>query len=223
MCQIKIPNSLLYYIILQRTSYLNIYFHLLPVFLKKISVFFFQIRIKNKYNQDMISDYESMEDYFPQNISNILDIGCGIAGLDIHIYKKNNQPNIHLLDRTAMDSSVYYGFEQEGSYYNSLVLAKSFLVINGVREDKIFLYDLEKNTPNFSQDFFDLVISTISWGFHYPVSTYLRIVADSLKSSGVLILDIRKNTGGEQELELYFDVKPIKDYGKHIRYYCKKK
>lgn len=223
MYNIKIPNNLLYYIILQRTSYLNIYFHLLPVFLKRIIVFFFQSRIKNKYNKDMMADYQSMADYLPKEMSNILDIGCGIAGIDIHIYKENNQPNIHLLDRTAMDSSVYYGFEKEGSYYNSLILAKNFLVANGVDDDHIFVHDLEKNTPNFSNNFFDLIISTISWGFHYPVSTYLSMVADSLKNSGVLILDVRKNTGGEEELGVYFDIKPIKDYGKHIRYYCKKK
>jgi hypothetical protein len=47
---------------------------------------------------------------------------------------------------------------------------------------------------------FDIIISTYSWGFHYPVDTYLDEVASKLAPSGVLILDIRHNTPGEDFL-----------------------
>lgn len=38
----------------------------------------------------------------------------------------------------------------------------------------------------------DLVISLVSWGFHFPVSTYLDQVHDLLREGGRLILDLRK-------------------------------
>ncbi len=46
----------------------------------------------------------------------------------------------------------------------------------------------------------DLVISLISWGFHYPVATYLDRTHELLKPGGRLILDVRKGTGGLEEI-----------------------
>jgi len=42
----------------------------------------------------------------------------------------------------------------------------------------------------------DLIISLISWGFHYPVDTYLEKAYDLLNKDGILILDVRKDTNG---------------------------
>jgi hypothetical protein len=37
----------------------------------------------------------------------------------------------------------------------------------------------------------DLVLSTISWGFHYPLSTHLPQVAAKLRPGGRIIVDLR--------------------------------
>src|SRR5690606_38151004 len=50
----------------------------------------------------------------------------------------------------------------------------------------------------------DSVVSLISWGWHYPVSTYLEPVRSALPPGGRLILHIRPRTGGEEELRRYF-------------------
>lgn len=53
---------------------------------------------------------------------------------------------------------------------------------------------------------FDLIISTISWGNHYPIQTYLKQVDRVLSKRGVLILDVRNGTGGIELLETKFAV-----------------
>ena len=68
----------------------------------------------------------------------------------------------------------------------------------------------------------DFVISTISWGFHFPVSTYLKSVANVLSENGILIIDIRKDTGGENELKTEFQIEPIRIFSKYVTYRCKK-
>jgi len=45
-----------------------------------------------------------------------------------------------------------------------------------------------------------LVISTLSWGFHYPISTYIKSVFNLLNDKGLLILDLRKGETSNEEL-----------------------
>ena len=66
----------------------------------------------------------------------------------------------------------------------------------------------------------DVVISIISWGFHYPVSTYLEDVHEALVPGGVAILDIRNGTDGVAALRRRFHVEQIDgpSRGKSHRY-----
>ena len=50
----------------------------------------------------------------------------------------------------------------------------------------------------------DLVISLISWGFHYPVNIYLDRVYNLLNNSGVIIMDTKKKTNGIETLKKKF-------------------
>jgi len=50
-----------------------------------------------------------------------------------------------------------------------------------------------------------MVISIASWGFHYPLSTYLDQVEQALAPGGRLILDLRRHQGQEQELAHRFE------------------
>ena len=50
----------------------------------------------------------------------------------------------------------------------------------------------------------DLVISLISWGFHYPVAVYADQVREILRPGGRVILDVRKGTDGREQLEARF-------------------
>jgi hypothetical protein len=70
----------------------------------------------------------------------------------------------------------------------------------------------------------DLVISTISWGFHYPISLYVESVARIMSNGGVLLVDIRKGTDGLEELERQFPrLTEVVDEGeKHLVVKCVK-
>lgn len=172
--------------------------------------------IDERYFQDMSSLAETLLPYIPKTTRSILDIGCGIAGLDLFLNEKLDSPTLFLLDKTAIEDKVWYDFKQEGAFYNSLELAKETLVSNGVSADQIECLDApEDGVINLPSKSIDLVVSTISWGFHYPVATYLHSVSQILSDEGVLLLDIRKGAGGEAELEKYFTIKTIQERVKH--------
>ena len=150
------------------------------------------------YLSDMEREYRSMKEFLPDNCSRILDIGCGIAGIDIFLneHYSNRSVDFYLLDKNEIEERVYYMYEEKGAFYNSLDLAKSTLVINGVEENHVHLIEAADNNDINMDKSVDFVLSLISWGFHYPVGVYLDKVYDLLVEEGVLILDIRKNTDG---------------------------
>lgn len=231
-----IKKDLLQYILMQRTQYLKkTIIHkavakLLRVFSFsdfgsiKANILLNHNGIKNEYNTDMWSEYISIKDQLPESAENILDIGCGIGGIDIYLYKHyKNSSNIYLIDKSAIDDNLHYGFKDQGSFYNSLLLTRTFLIENNVPEERIFVQEANaENIIEFNQQF-DLIISLISWGFHYPVETYLRSAFDKLKTNGMIIIDVRKDSNGIEELKEEFkEVNIIKEFSKHFRVMVKK-
>jgi len=226
----NIKNTVLKYIIFQRTSYLpgNKIYKLLSKIAAKIDMlhkpivvlkaFLYQKNIKAAFQQDMENEYQEIKNFLPTKADHILDIGSGIAGIDIFLSRHyNHQIDIHLLDKTAVDKTIHYYFEERGSFYNSLDLAKQFLMDNQVPEDKIHLHEVNNDNSCFALKY-DLIISLISWGFHYPLSTYLTQVKSSLAEGGVLIIDIRKDSTGLEVLRRNFNkVHVIADGNKKIK------
>ena len=112
-----------------------------------------------------------------------------------------------------IEKKIWYGFKKSGAFYNSLELAKKTFELNGVNTNIIEHIDapIDGNIP-LEKESIDLVISTISWGFHYPIKTYIKSVLSLLKKKGVLIIDLRlrKNTKTElDELSKFFHVEII--------------
>ena len=158
----------------------------------------------------------------------ILDIGCGVAGIDAMLARHYAQLGKHIdfyfLDKTEINEKVYYGLEKTASYYNSLDVARNLVSANGVESKRIHTQEVS-GSPIFPGTQFDVVISLISWGFHYPVETYLNEVNTLLKPGGKLIIDIRKGTGGNKQLEAKFitTATRIADAQKHERFLIEKK
>ncbi|MFT6946110.1 MAG: SAM-dependent methyltransferase [Vicingaceae bacterium] len=175
--------------------------------------------IRSVYHNDMVSEFESIKNELPESAENVLDIGCGIAGIDILISRHyGHKVNICLLDKSTIDNDLHYGFEKRGSFYNSLALSKKVLVDNGVHEANVFVQEATNgNTINFDKKF-DLIISIISWGFHYPVEVYLDQVYSNLNTGGLLILDVRKESSGlEQLINKFGNHNIVKEFEKHFR------
>lgn len=172
-------------------------------------------KVAELYWQSIQEDYDTIKNHLP-DVFNCLDIGCGIAGIDLMLYR-NNDYDLNLLDYSKTDNDIYYGYKEKGCVYNSLELAEQFLVMNGVDKNDINLHDAGKDGISSRLRKVDVVISLISCGFHYPAMTYMRDII--LLNPKIIILDIRKGSGEIEHIRRLFkgNVTIIADYQKYER------
>ncbi len=230
--EFKVPDESLRYILLQRTAYLksNPFFRLLGIFkifgdfgYRNICVGLrsklFSSQIKKEFIKDMNEEYFAIKEHLPDEAGAILDIGCGVAGIDVLLSKHYaDNTDIYLIDKTEVESKVYYGYKKRASFYNSLQVSRRLLEINGVDKNRIHLQEAAENDEITFDREFDVVVSLFSWGYHFPVKAYLDQVYDKIRRGGILVLDVRKGTGGEGEIEEKFgNSKPLFEDKKYTR------
>lgn len=236
----KINDNALKYILLQRTELLvisnkKIYKNFLKLYSRlfkkdildvmiNFEIAFRKKGLKDDYVKRMYGEFLSFKDFIPAEIGNFMDIGCGIAVINLFISEKLNGKfgKLFLVDKTEMEKSIHYGYQDTASFYNSLDLAKETLTDNGFDANKLEVIEPAGNTINLKEKI-DMVISVIAWGFHFPVNAYLQEVHESLNENGCLIIDIRKGTNGTEELKSVFrEVTLIAEYEKYERVFCRK-
>ena len=217
MLQMIVPDEAVKYILFQRghclrfpgTFSYRVLDRILPFSIYNLVVGIegkiFGPSIKSGYKDKMSREYLSIRDSLPKTCSSILDIGCGVAGIDVLLNKHyEGKPVFCLLDKTKIERSVFYDFKSRGAFYNSLDTAKEMLIQNGISEGSVHCLEATDANEIDIHRKVDLVISLISWGFHYPIETYLDIVYDKLTEGGSLILDVRKGTNGIEVLNNKF-------------------
>lgn len=133
----------------------------------------------------------------------LMDIGCGLGLYNTFVlrrYSFNPQSRLYLVDKTTEqieEKSFTHGKFHENSkrfpFYTSLECAAQILIDNGGHRDNV-----QPITANISSmkmltsHSVDVVYSLLSWGFHYPARTYASEVFRLLKSSGFLLIHLRK-------------------------------
>jgi SAM-dependent methyltransferase len=170
------------------------------------------LKIGRQYRADVEETLSLVEDRLPGNPGTIVDIGCGIGGMSLGLWQRFSESiqRLYLLDRSELSADVYTGFRDEAAFYNSLEVASQFLTANDVPDEVIQTVDVAREP--YPDEAADIVISTFAWGFHFPVSTYLDEVRGWLAPGGVVLLDVRDGTGGEEELRRSFSsVERIRD------------
>lgn len=181
---------------------------------------FGQTQIKARYDDELRSDYAVLQQALPAGCTAVLDIGCGMAGIDVFL-QRHYAPQalaFALLDRTEVAPAIYYLFKPAGAFYNSLEVARELLIANGIASDAIQLLEAAADFRIPTASTFDLVLSLLSWGYHYPVETYLASVQARLRPGGVVILDVRKRTDGIDRLRQAFRrVEVLQENVKHYR------
>ena len=133
--------------------------------------------IDEKYSFIMYQEALTIMPHIKKETKNILDIGCGMAAISLYLYHYLGEAKLYLLDKNKVEKKVSYNFEDKGAFYNSLNIAKILLTNNNVKENLINLIEAPENgNIPIGEGLVDLVVSTISWGFHYPVQTYIDSV-----------------------------------------------
>lgn len=214
-----VPDDAVKYILFQRTAYLR--FPVTPVyrFLNRLSMRtplynlvvalesrLGKARTKALYAADMFQEYQSLAQVLPAKCTAVLDIGCGVAGIDVFLYRHYQTQPVHfyLLDKSHVEKQVWYLFNNDGAFYTSLPVAKRVLVHNGVPEHRVHALEADTQHMITIGTKVDVIISLLSWGFHYPVTTYLHLVHTLLHERSLVILDIRKGTDGMDVLKQTF-------------------
>ena len=196
MITIKLKNKHKRYFLLQRNSYLSksqqkmrkIFGRYL---FTNFFVFFFNsiFKINKRLNKEFEIEFNQIINFLPKDVNYILDIGSGLGIIDIYLNNHfNNIPKFTLIDKTRLEKKVSYGFDNRGQFYNNFNLTLDFLKDSEIDRERIDLVDAySKETVNKN---FDLVISLLSMGYHYPINQYLDILARHTNKNTIFIFDI---------------------------------
>jgi hypothetical protein len=186
-------------------------------------------KILADYRSIMAEEFATIAPHLPASADRIMGIGAGVAGLEVlicqaYFERLKRMPEVVIIDKTGMDKDMHFGFHDVAAIYNSLATATEVLESNGVPRSSVTALEpdgvaqwLAHNTGTI-----DVVTSLIAWGFHFPVPVYLDAVRRALKPDGMLIIDVRKQTEGRQQLLTAFsDVSSIHDDPKFERLLCR--
>ena len=120
----------------------------------------------------------------------VCSIGPGNGLVEYFLLLLAGVHEILLIDIEATSQHAH-GFEKTGSGYASLEKTKDFMVMNGVAPSSILLCNPQKTTvPRFE---FDMLLSIMSMGFHYPCDEYVSFAKENCESTGCIIFDKRKH------------------------------
>ena len=172
----------------------------------------------SEYEIELAKTYDGFKEFLPKDAKNILDIGCGMSGIDVFLSKHyDHKVKIHLADKHGISPKILSGFATDKdsfSHYHNFDYAIELLTINEVPKENIIEHNLLRK--EFPTDEFDVVISLLSWGFHYPIRDYVPNVS----KGGIIIVDVRKNTDGLNELSSRGNCTIVYESQKYVRIAC---
>lgn len=162
-----------------------------------------------EYSAELSETYEQIRPFLPPRAKRILDIGAGLGGINVLLSRQYDEfLEITLLDRSGITPGPQGGFHEGGfAAYNSFEHAIDLLGANGV-EDEVLVCDIDREP--FPDGEFDIVISLLSWGFHYPITTYRP-------RARLIVADVRRNTDGEEALSSYGKLTVVHEAEKYRR------
>lgn len=174
------------------------------------------------YRQDLQREFELLRPWLPQPCKKMLDVGSGMGGLDILIQRYYNWGRGGC-ESWLLDGSVCTDIDPELEHdhdmpFNDAQLTFDFWRMNAV---KVPVY-VPADNPVIPPDvFFDLIISTQSWCFHYAPSTYLSLVNAHSHDRTWLMVDVRKRGDWLHELAKHWTVdKVLIETEKYVRLLC---
>lgn len=154
-----------------------------------------------------------------EQLNNVVSIGPGNGVLETMLLKKLSprSPDITLIDIESSDSH-HHGYATTGSGYANLTKTRDFMVGNGLKRNSIRLCNPQ--VQSLPDEPFDLLISILSMGFHYPCDGYSEYIKRKCNPFGLVIIDKRKmvvDRGYDSLLESGFVELNKIDFGKFDR------
>lgn len=186
--------------------------------------------IKNKieakdatpYCERVLRDYQELREFLPPDKQYILEIGAAWGGHALYLGKYYQNASFALIDGTRTIPKTKTGFREEAEPYRNGNIAVRLL-----KQESIYsrLYPVKKETYNITLPGIDFVVSFCAYCHHFPAYVYLPLIQRSLSSGGHLLVDIRRNTNGREQLEMAgFEVEQIiREKDKYTRTLFRKK
>ena len=113
-----------------------------------------------------------------QNIHRVVDVGSGIAVMDLMISQFNKNTEFYLVEKSefgAKPSGQY--FEEDHPGYHSWRVVEDCISTTGLDRNRFTFLSPSDSWPGDV----DLLLSTYSWCWHYPKDKYWQRAKDSLK------------------------------------------
>jgi len=148
----------------------------------------------------------------------LASIGPGLCILELLLYRRQ-RCRLYLIDIERSDEHQH-GYNHKGSGYSNNATARAFLERNGITKVDVSFCNPRREPLN--DEPVDVVLSSISMGFHYPVSEYAPYIERALPVNGILIFDRRKGVldPGWDTLSPKFETRAIFDSEKHQKLVC---
>ena len=190
-------------------------------------IYFFNTKktISKNISKIILNEFEEIKPYLHKDINQILDIGAGLGLIDILLNNYLNKvSNFTLIDRNFISKKIKYGFSKDYEGYNLLKKTEFFLIRNGLDKNQIKLIDTNHDINLINK--FDLIISLISMGYHYPVDNYLNILKHNSHKETIFIFDLADEHNKVEEIKILFEkvhvLKVVNKRHKQIRVICKR-
>ena len=129
-------------------------------------------------------------------VHSILDIGCGLGLCSLSLYRElEEKPMLYLCDginKPADQDTVYCAsFAPDGdNMVTDIRVTLDFLLSNGVAQEHInIVAPDELAIANLNH--IDLVVSNVSWCYHYPPEVYWTGVSFCMHPRSMMKVDIR--------------------------------
>jgi SAM-dependent methyltransferase len=154
---------------------------------------------------DIHREFLAIRDRLTAPPRRICDIGCGLGHLDIFLAGAFEVDEILLVDIES-SATHRHNFNREGSGYNSLASAGRFVRANVPATTRVATCNPRReDLAAHAAKGFDLVVSLLSCGYHYPTDEYVEFFRRGIAPGGILILDLRHNVP-QNDLSGLFDV-----------------
>jgi SAM-dependent methyltransferase len=134
-------------------------------------------------------EYEKIKSYLPVAPKVVMDIGCGLGRVGIHLNKMYDSPDILYImaDRHGKTRNSGHFNPPEDQYYNDLDLTRDFCKLNGLTN--IITFDTEKDDWSTLPEV-SLVVSEFALGFHVSIDRYMDRMYEKLATDGTMIFGI---------------------------------